>query len=62
MEQLEKEEIERYTDSLYYDLEQTTKFLRVFSLKFFKKLRMSKNPADTFLSIPCIWGSMVVVR
>ena len=31
MEQLEKEEIQRYTDSLYYELEQTTKFFRVFS-------------------------------
>ena len=29
---------ERFTDTFYYDLELTTKFLRLFSVEFFKKL------------------------
>lgn len=53
MEQLEKEEIQRYTDSLYYELEQTTKFFRVFSLKFFKKLNVNLSP-DEYVTIETI--------
>ena len=53
MEQIEKEEIQRYTDSIYYELEQTTKFFRVFSLKFFKKLKANISP-DEFVTIETI--------
>ena len=53
MEQIEKEEIQRYTDSLYYELEQTTKFFRVFSLKFFKKLNVNLSP-DEYVTIETI--------
>lgn len=53
MEQIEKEEIQRYTDSIYYELEQTTKFFRVFSLKFFKKLNANISP-DEFVTIETI--------
>lgn len=49
----EEKKIERYTDSLYYELEQTTKFFRVFSMKFFKKMEMDISP-DEFVTIETI--------
>ena len=48
-----EDKIERYTDSLYYELEQTTKFFRVFSLKFFKKIEVDISP-DEFVTIETI--------
>ena len=49
----EEKNIERYTESLYYELEQTTKFFRVFSMKFFKKMEMDISP-DEFVTIETI--------
>lgn len=45
--------IERYTDSLYYELEQTTKFFRAFSMKFFKKMEVDISP-DEYVTIETI--------
>lgn len=49
----QEKNIERYTDSLYYELEQTTKFFRVFSMKFFKKMAVDISP-DEFVTIETI--------
>lgn len=49
----EEKKIERYTETLYYELEQTTKFFRVFSMKFFKKMEMDISP-DEFVTIETI--------
>ena len=48
-----EDKIERYTDSLYYELEQTTKFFRVFSMKFFKKMEVDISP-DEYVTIETI--------
>lgn len=48
-----EKKIERYTDSLYYELEQTTKFFKVFSMKFFKKMEVDISP-DEFVTIETI--------
>ncbi len=53
METTDEENIMRYTDSLYYDLEQTTKFFKAFSLKFFKKLNVNLSP-DEYVTIETI--------
>ena len=44
---------ERFTDTFYYDLELTTKFLRLFSVEFFKKLN-TKLSQDEFITIETI--------
>ena len=44
---------ERFTDSFYYDLEQTTKFLKAFSIAFFKKLDVNLGP-DEYITIETI--------
>ena len=49
----QQDKIERYTDSLYYELEQTTKFFRVFSMKSFKKMEINISP-DEFVTIETI--------
>lgn len=48
-----EEKINRYTDTLYYELEQTTRFFRVFSLKFFKKLNVNLS-LDEYVTIETI--------
>ena len=44
---------ERYTDTFYYDLEFTTKFLRLFSVEFFKRLNTNLNQ-DEYVTIETI--------
>ena len=44
---------ERYTDTFYYDLELTTKFLRLFSVEFFKRLNTNLNQ-DEYVTIETI--------
>ncbi len=44
---------ERFTDTFYYDLELTTKFLRLFSVEFFKKLN-TKLSQDEYVTIETI--------
>ena len=44
---------ERFTDTFYYDLELTTKFLRLFSVEFLKKLN-TKLSQDEFITIETI--------
>ncbi len=44
---------ERFTDTFYYDLELTTKFLRLFSAEFFKRLNTKLNQ-DEFVTIETI--------
>lgn len=51
---MEKENrLKRFTDSLYYELEQTTKFFKAYSLKFFKKLEVDISP-DEYVTIETI--------
>lgn len=44
---------ERFTDTFYYDLELTTKFLRLFSVEFFKRLNTNLNQ-DEYVTIETI--------